>query len=360
MPHTSRFLRLFPPPHFVQMPAAGIDISDRSVHIAELVRHDGYFSLGRYGNEPVPEGYIVDGVVKNPEGVRSVLRGIARAYNLSFVRASLPEEKGYLVQMEMPRVSTAEIRESIHLQLEGYVPLDPATAIFDYEIPPCTPPEDVLRVNVSVMPRDTVVSYREIFRDTGLMPLSFELEAQALARSVMQEGSCETTMIVDIGASRTGFSIVRDGSVRFTSTANVGGDLLTDAIAKNFKLSTKDARDKKEHEGLLIREGDRSMYMALAPIVSVLSDEINRRILYWNTTKSARTGTTRPVESVMVCGGEANVPGLREYVSFNINVPVHLANPWVNVCSFDDYVPKIPRNHALRYATALGLALRRE
>ena len=52
------------------------------------------------------------------------------------------------------------------------------------------------------------------------------------------------------------------------------------------------------------------------------------------------------------------MPGLREYLETHLEVPVVLGNPWVNFNLKQDELPVIDYNNAMRYVTALGLALK--
>lgn len=356
----NHFFDFFPPPAFLSMPAVGLDISDRSVRFVEILRKRGQFIVGRYGEEKIPEGVIFGGVIQKSEELKKVLQQIQKKYKLSFVRVSLPEQKGYLIKMQVPRMRKNELRESIQLQLENYVPIKPENAIFDYTL---VDHEDAKRrknddVGVAVMPKDVVFEYSNIFKGTNLTPLSFELEAHAVARAVIPKGDRGTYFIVDIGATRTGFSIVSEGIVRFTSTADVGGDLLTESVMKTYNLTKEKAQEKKEKEGLTKGEERKNMYSILIPIASILREEISKQLIYWNTQRVAGEFEGEKIDNIILCGGEANVPGLKNYLSASLKTPIRLANPWVNITSFDDYIPKIPYNHSLRYVTALGLSLR--
>ena len=66
------------------------------------------------------------------------------------------------------------------------------------------------------------------------------------------------------------------------------------------------------------------------------------------------------IERILMCGGDANIPGLLEYLSSGLDTPIAFANPWINILpSFDKEIPPMTFNNSLRYATALGLALRK-
>lgn len=356
----SRFFDYFPPPEFLTMPAVGVDISDRSIHFIQLVRKGRGFVLGKYGHEKIPGGLITEGGIEDAPALEEILTKLRKKHGLDFVRVSLPEQKGYLLKMKLPLMKRSEVRGSLELRLEENVPISPQNALFDYTTVECEPEKHKghLDVGVAVMPIDVVSKYAEVFSGAGFTPLSFELEAHAIARAVLPENDCGTTMIVDIGATRTGISIVSEGIARYTATVNIGGDQLTEAVMKIFNLSKKEAQKKKEKEGLLQNREDKSMYGALIPITSLLGDEIKKRIIYWGTQDQGKGhATKKDIEKIILCGGEANVPGIKHYLATTLKINVELANPWMNIASFDDYIPEIYHNRSLQYVTALGLAL---
>lgn len=359
------FFDIFPPPHFLAMaPAFGIDLSDRSLRFASLKKDGRNLVLGAFGEEKIPEGIVSAGTIQDQNALAQILSEVREAHDMTFVRISLPEQQSYLVQLELPEVRPDEIRGSIELQLEGMVPIPPEEAVFDYVIIPNKPQKTdaTVSVGVSVLPRSIVEHYLSAFRTAGFVPLSCELEAHAIARTVVPRGDYGTYMIVDIGATRTGISIVSKEVVRFTTTLNIGGNLLTNAVARAFSLPEQDARSQKEKEGLTQNTSDGAdMFSALMPAVSSLRSEIKRHYLYWhqrNTNDPAAHPGTEPIDRIILCGGEANVPGLREYLSASLNERVITAEPWYNIARLEEYTPEIKQNHALRYVTALGLALR--
>ena len=55
--------RIFPPPRYLQMPALGMDISDRSLKFVEILEKGGALRLGRFGKRTLPEGLIEAGEI---------------------------------------------------------------------------------------------------------------------------------------------------------------------------------------------------------------------------------------------------------------------------------------------------------
>jgi len=356
----SSFLHFFPIPRILTMSAVGIDISDSSVKFLELMDTKYGKGISKYGERLIPEGAIVKGEIKQEEKIVTVLKSLRKEYNLTFIRASLPEEKAYLFKTRVPRSAKEEqIRNAIEFKLEENVPISPKEAIFDYDISLTKKTTNHQReVSVAVYPKKTIEQYTEIFRKAGLTPLSFEVEAQAIVRSVIQSGDDGTYMIIDFGKMRTGLSIISNGLLSFTSTLDVVGDTLTAGIAEHFSVSEGEAERIKNESDFIKNKDNSELFMALMKTIAQLKDEIERHFRYWNT-KVDKYGEKSPrIDKIILCGGSSNVVGLREYLSGSLRIRTERANVWTNAFSFDDMIPEIDYSHSLGYATAVGLALR--
>ena len=271
------FLRLFPPPHFLMMPAVGLNISDHSIKIFEL-KHEYKLSIHQFGEEAIPDGVIKSGTINDKEALKKVLIAIKKKYKVTFVRISLPEEKAYVFTTTVPKgLDNKQMRANIEFQLEDNVPISSNEAFFDYTIILDGNNYGDTNVSVSVLPQKVVASFLRLFEEAGLIPLSFEIEAESIARAALSPEDTATYMIVDYGRTRTGFSVISGGAVRYTSTAEIGGDPITEIITKHFKVSPKEAEDFKNDKGLVKDPENPELYMSLANIVSVLRDEINKR-----------------------------------------------------------------------------------
>lgn len=352
----SLLLRFFPIPASLEMPSVGIDISDRSIKFVELRWKNGNVSLSRFGEREIPLGIIEGGVIQKRDALVQIFTSLKKDEDLQYLVVSLPEEKAYVFEMEIPHISKKELRGSIELQIEDFVPVPAADIIFDYEVKNKPKEGEPYQVIVSALPRDVVESYSGVLVEAGLSPLSFEVEAQGLTRALIPEEEAGTVMVVDFGRIRSGFSIATAGRLRFTATVKIGGDSFVKAIQEKFNLAEEQARQLKEKDGLSTFVKNKDLYFALAPIASLLRDEITKYYNYWETHKD-NVGT--PIQKIILTGGDANVPGILEHLSHGLPVPLYLGNPWENVGGFRESVPEIHYRHSLRYVTAIGLALAR-
>lgn len=348
--------KFFPVPGFLALSSVGFDISDQSIKYAGLIQKDGGLQLGKFGSIRLEPGIIKSGEIFDPLKLKKILSDFSKKENIKFVRVALSEQQIYLFTLFLPDMEYDVTYGAIELQLEEHIPIDANNVIFDFEI--LEKKDGKMMVQVVASPRSVVDNYISIIKDAGMTPLSIEVEGQAIARSVMKSGSNETAMIVDFGELRTGISVVSNESIHFTSTIDIGGISITKLIEKNFGISFEEAEELKQKTGLKKTIVHSDLFPVLLNGVSVLRDEINRHFVYWHTHKE-ENGQDRPhIEKIILCGGDSNLPGLKDYLSSSLRVKVEIADVWVNINSFGKYIPEINFNNSLGFATALGLALR--
>lgn len=353
------FAGLFPVPKFLAMPAVGIDISDDSIRFVELVKSKYGKILSKFGERKIPTGIVLNGEIQDVEKLSEELKKIKEENYIETIRASLPEEKVYLFQTHIPEdAEEDQIRSIVEFKLEEHVPLSPQEAVFDYEIINKSDTKKHMDVAVAVYPQNTIEKYTAVFNNAGLLPLSFEIEAQAISRAVIKNGDDQTYMIVDFGKMRTGLSIVSDCVLAFTSTLEVEEEGLSKAIMKYLSLPEAEVARIKNEEGLIGSKNNKELFTALLNVAETLKNNIDKYYRYWQTRVDEKGNRVHPIEKIIICGGNSNLKGLPEYLSGALNIPVERANVWTNAFSLDDFIPEMNRFQSLSYATAVGLALR--
>lgn len=354
-PFNKFFQRFFPVPAFLAMPSFGLDISDESLKFIELLNTKEGVRVGRHGEQNIPSGVIEEGKIKNPKRMEEILVSLRKNYGVRSVRVSLLEKQVYLFKLRLEKSGLINVRESIELALEEHVPISAADAIFDYEV--ISEDEKNLELQVATIPKNIIEDYLSVFQNSEIIVQSFELEAQAISRAVVQKGDMGTYMIVDFGEKRTGIFIVSRGIIMFTSTLDVGGVMLNEMIVKNFKISFEEAEKMKRKYGLERNAPNKELFSVLLNSVSILRDELVKHFLYWHTHKDEEGKNNPPIEKIILCGGDSNLIGLSEYLSVSMKSKVEMANVWINIVNTKSYVPEIDFKEALSLAAALGLAL---
>jgi type IV pilus assembly protein PilM len=353
---------IFPTPIYLTMPCVGVDISDTSLKYMSF--HPSTWSkkerkIEQWGDIPIPNGVVQRGQVLEPGQLVSVLKEFRSEAGAEFVRVSLPEERAYLFETDIRRSTPVnEVRGLLEFRLEENVPIPSKDVYFDYTILPTSEDKRSVQVAVAAYPKETIQHYYEACIEAKLRPVSFEVEAQAMARSVVPADVKGAIMLIDFGKTRTGVGIVYKGILLYTSTIDVGGDFLSQAMRRVIgeDVSDSELTDLKNTQGLVRGVDSADVYEALLGTTSVIKEELITRMQYWHL----RNGNSeeRRISTVMLCGGSANLKGLPAYLTENLGVPTVRGNVWENTFSLENTIPPIDRQHSFGYATAIGLALR--
>jgi len=354
------FFTLFPVPDFLSMRTLGFDISDNSIKLVELIRKNGLARVGFYASSEIPVGTIESGQIMNYTGLEKVITELQRRHKFVFVSASLPEQKAYLYTTTVEGDADALLRENIEFHLEENIPLTKLEAVFDFDVYKTYTKagKKYLDVTVSAISRGVSESYVALLKRSGLRPISLSIEAEAVANAVIPKGDEGTYLIVDFGKTRTGVSVVSEGVTRLTSTIEVGGMQITEAISKKLKITSNEAEMLKREYGLLGSGEMQAVSTAVEEKLLSITREIDGQLRYWHSKTDERGIRSRRANTVLLCGGGALMKGIEAHLKKNLAVNVELANVWSNVPFPKNYVPEVTFEDSLSYAAAVGLALK--
>lgn len=312
------FYNHFPTPEYLTLSNCGIAISDDSVHFIQF-RH-GLFGnglhLSHFEKVALPEGVVKAGFINNPEKLTAVLRDLAQRYNLSFARATLPEERAYLFTATIDRVPVEGLRDAVAFILEENVPISLANSVFDFDVLSLSEQGDKLEVAVSALSNKVVDFYLQVFQDAGITPVSFDIESQAIARAVVPKGDKSTQLILNFGKKKTGFYVVENEVVQFTTTLPHGAS--------------------RSH-------------------LSDIKAEVNKIFTFWGAHHGG--GENGKIGKVLFCGEAVPDQSIAGELSTEAGVIYDWANPWSNTSSNAGEAPSELMKDALEYLPAVGLAI---
>ncbi|MFH1841284.1 MAG: type IV pilus assembly protein PilM [Candidatus Nealsonbacteria bacterium] len=341
--------------------AFGLDISDLSLKIVNLKKDKKHLKLTSFGETSIRPGIIEKGEIKNEKALAEIIKKAIKEVKgekikTKHVIASLPEEKAFLQVIPMPIMKEEELRKAIRFEAENYVPLPIEKVYLDFQIvPSVNSNQDHLDVLIAALPKKTIDPYVSSLEIAGLKPLVLEIESQAISLALIKNKLVsESSIIIDLGATRTSFIIFSENSLRFTSSIPVSSNKFTEAISKNMKVNLKKAENLKIKQGI---KDKSKIFEVLTPVLADLMEQIKKYISYYHS--HASQNSERKIDKIILCGGGANLPGLTDFLSFKLKLPVELGNPWTNILPKPlKRVPELSYSDSLGYTTALGLALR--
>ncbi len=363
----------------LQPEAFGLDVSGLSLKIAKIKKRGKALRLVSFGEKSVSPGAIQQGDIVNPEELAKNIKDSLNNINgerlkTNYVVASLPEKKAFFEVIQMPRLPEEDLRSAVIYEAENYIPMPIESMYLDFQvIQPVKNHLDHLDVLVAAVPKDTVDPYLNCLKQAGLEPLALEVESLAISRALIEGGKTTSpVLIIDFGATRTSFIIFAGHSLRFTSSISVSSENFTEIISKNLSIPLEEAEKLKRKYGLeekikmkikkedsAIKKERSKIFEALVPALVDLNQQIKKHLDYYHTHASHEhlPEGSKGVSKIILCGGGANLKGLPEVLSQELNLPVEIGNPQTNIPT-QGQKPIISAEAAVEYTTALGLALR--
>jgi type IV pilus assembly protein PilM len=154
--------------------------------------------------------------------------------------------------IEVPKMTPAELKETMKWEVDRHVPFAAEPIVMDYQ--PLVAPEDVpdgqnMEVFLAVAQEALVNRHVETIQAAGLQPVAIDLEPLAVSRALLDlsngAGPTGTVAVVNLGASSTDISILRDGRIAFTRSIQIAGNNLTKAISDNLGRPLADSERLK-------------------------------------------------------------------------------------------------------------------
>ncbi len=358
---------------FNNLPAFGLDFSDRSIKVVQFCREGKDLKLRSYNKRQIPEGLVAGGEVKNIQALVSEIKAAmreAKPHPIVTKEAvlSLPESKCFIKVIRMPTGTTEEeISETIRFKAEEYFPLSADEMCLDWHIVetkecPIDGKGMGTEILVAVASKLLVESYLDVMDAADLIPVVFEAESVATARALLKkQNDSQSVLIVDFGRDRTSFMFYKSPTLRFTQSIPISGENFTSAVAKGLKINFEKAEKLKNQVGLSrdSKEGEK-VYELLSGQMDQLAMNIEKSIDYYNEYFGISSKTDI---KIIICGGGANLRGIDSYLSLKLRLSVELADPWKGIYGREVYtkhsniVKSISYSDSLFYTTALGLAL---
>ena len=343
-------------------PMIGLDISSSSVKLVELGQTSaGEYVLERFASEPFEKGWITDGQVeKFDEVAAAVKRVVAKSgTRTKHVVMAMPQSAVITKRIMLP----AGLREEeMELQVESeanqYIPfsLDEVSLDFCVIGPSPTSAGDV-EVLIAASRKERVEDRKGLAEAAGLKPAVLDIESHAsrlamsrVVAALPGEGRDALVALFEIGADTTSLKVLRDEEMLYDRDQAFGGSQLTQLISRQYGFSFEEAEAKKL-SGDLPEDYDSTI---LAPFVDSLSQEIGRALQYFFTSTPHHK-----VHYVMLAGGTATLPGLKDRVTDLTGFASNIVNPFDQMQLGGAVREARVRREAPSYLTACGLAMRR-
>ncbi|MDR0355255.1 MAG: type IV pilus assembly protein PilM [Deltaproteobacteria bacterium] len=274
-----------------------------------------------------------------------------------FAALSLSGETMIIKKISMPITTQKELRQSLAMEAEQYIPYPINDVIIDGHILSTDDRYGQMSVLLVAARKEVVTNYIQAIALTKVLkPAVIDVDALAYynAYDFVYPDSRDNVVLVDIGATLIHITVLNEGMPYVIKEEPIGGQRLTEDledafniqpdVAEAIKLGSAEAPDPAEAANVVER------------IVSNWMASIDRAI------EAVRTEVPeyQPTK-IVLAGGSSNLLGLSEQIQSRFNVPTERFNPLkhvkINAKKFDSaYIDYI----GPQMAVSFGLAIRKQ
>ena len=355
----------------------GMDVGSNVVKCLRLDLTSDRPVITHFAMADLPPEAIVDGEIMDRELVIEAIRSAAE-------KAGIPDEpvasavagRAVIVKkIVMDKMSDEDAREAIYWEAEQHVPFDIDDITLDFQILQEDIGADQMELLLVAAKKDMVLGHAELIRDAGFRPLvidvasfanqntwefmrkqtsfnelpqlieeadsggtedsvdeldPFEENVEDKKEEAAEALADEFVALLDVGGGVTNVHIVKDGVPYFTRDLPIGVAHFIEEFQKQLGLTYETAHDvarghTDDVDDQLVTDIVRSVgseiYQGLEPSLSYLKT----------------SGEADGIDRIVLSGGGAHLPGLREYLAESYNVPSEIADPLAGL----DYNPDL-------------------
>jgi len=342
-----------------QKASLSIDISVSAIKLLELSRTGNGYRVEHFSIISLPHDFAMQKKISSTilaEGIKKAWEESGSTLKQAVVAVS--ESAIMTKTISLPASLTDdEIEEELIMSADQYLPYSLDDLYFDYAVQNINKnnPEmvDVLLV---ASRRENVDNRIEALSLAGLKASIVDVEAYAMrnAFSILPTPSPDinvdkTIALIDIGSTITSLTILYNGDVIYTGSQSVGGKQLTEEIQHHYNISYEKAGLAKKQGGL----PDNYDELILYPFQKLLVQKIQRALQAFTSSN-----TNRSIDRILLAGGCASMTNIDKVVESHLNIPVKIANPFINMSLSQHIDLQAFYQKAPSLMLACGLALR--
>lgn len=312
-----------------QTATISIDIGHSNLKIVQTAS-DG--RILRFVVHKMPEGCVEDVNILSEDALIHSLKTARHTAHLASGKCSLALSGSDIIirHFTLPVLPEDELYQNIVNEMSGYLPVDPDKYCTDYKIAGVVQEDgvDMYRVLVTTAHRRIVNGYKKVLRFAGLNVTVMDTCENAIEKLLRhrfgQSGgfnSDEGICVIDFGTVHTRVHLYYNGSFFVSNVIKRGGQSISEAISQTSGKDILMAETmKRENDFLSGTHKNTDLTSAVTYEVDSQLYEITRVFDYF------KNRTKKLVTAVYIAGGGSLLPGLQDYMSIHLKLPVRFAS----------------------------------
>lgn len=336
----------------------GVDIGSSYIKLLGLSKHSGNIHVECYSVVHLPEGAVIDNNVQDVPVVAEALEKGLRLANtrLKHAATSVPTSVVIVKQLEFSKsFSEDELEDQIKVEADQFIPYPLDEVAIDFQIQGESKSSPELNEILLVACRqDSIQSREDSVNGAGMICDVIDVDTYAIERvfpvlAEIHDLLDKTVGLVDIGASSMTLYVLENGEVIYSREQAFGGNDLTHSLTQVSDMSVDEVERAKKANEL----SDDLVQGYINPFKQTTAQQISRSIQFYYSS-----GTHGEIETLLLMGGIAALPGIDATVSRELGIKTEVADPFsamtidsrINRHKFDPEAPSL--------VLACGLALR--
>lgn len=343
-----------------QNPVLSIDISTAAVKLLELSKIGSDYHVESYAVVSLPQNAVIEKNITDVNVIADAIKLAVKKSGTKLKQAAVAVSESAVMTkiITMPASLTDdEMEAQILVEADQYVPYSLDEINFDFEVQRINQNNpQMVDVLLVASRRENVDDRVEALSQAGLKASIVDVEAYAMENVILllsgqfsDSIDNKTIAIADVGATMTSLIVLHEGRVVYTRGQGFGGKQLTEEIQRQYGLSYEEAGMAKRQGGL----PDSYAVDVLDPFKRAMVQQIQRSLQFY-----VSSGTNRGIDSILLAGGCALIPGIDRLIEKSLSVPVYIANPFNNMTLSNKINPQALIDDAPTMMIACGLALR--
>jgi len=336
--------------------SVGLDIGSHYLKMVELSEQTSGIRIDRCSVVELPHEAIVDKQVMDREVVVEQIRNLVKNGRLKNreVNISVAGRGVIIKKIVTDKMNEAELSDAIEWEAKQHIPYDISEVSLDYQTLQSDMEKDHTDVLLVAAKNDLVFSGTDLAEMAGLSPTGIDLDTFAVQNAlhygnyIPEQG---TIAILHVGFNSTNATIVTDGVFEANREIAIGGKLYLEQLVRRLGISIKEGL-----ELLTKRAPEASTKEVLDDVIRTTTEKLVESLerafsAYWSKE------TQVPVSKVILSGGGALFPGIRECLMERMALQVEVADPLRALSADGSLPPDVDGNLSPAFTLAVGLAL---
>jgi len=342
-----------------QTSCIGLDIGTSMVKCVKMIHGKNGYVLDSFAIEPIEEGAIQAGEIKNPSSLAQTAIKAVESCNPAdkYVVVAIPNFSILSEVLTMELIPDKEMRDAVMREAARISPFDMSEVELDYSVLERDEENNTMKVLMVAAKQDIILAYIDFLSEAGLQPAIVDVDLFALMNIFHVNYDMEkyrSSILLNIGTENTVAAFIQDGIYHSSRDISVAGI--------NFQKQLEylpDMTPEKMHDVLAGRiEADldaRTVADALNVAGKEFANAVGVAVSYFQTFDNVEK-----IDFIVLTGGYALIPGLINILELRTGAEVTVLDPFVNVeCSEELMAGHDRRMLGTTLSVAMGLATRK-